>query len=234
SDGTTITRTWDETADYQREPQNTGLDDMADMQYGWMNAMALSPSGSVWTWDKSNEPVEVITGRNPLPAEGVTILDETMVLEKDGRAVVPVRPIPLLADYSALHYISSDATVARVSDRGVITAQADGKATITVTMTDTQGREYETQMKVLVGSASAIGDVLPEDSWRLQVAAKHHVLHVIGVPADMLVSVYNVSGTRVHQQHMAGTQIDIPVTHDGVYLVRAGRQVRKVMVHSGK
>ena len=230
TDGTTITRTWDGAADDQREPQNMGLDGMADVQYGWMNAVALSPSGSVWTWGNSSEPVEIIAGRNPQSAEGIAILGETLVMEKGERAVVPVRPMPLLADYSTLHYISSNAIVAEVSDRGVVTAQADGKAIVTVTMTDAEGLQYEAQLKVLVGSAASIGDAMADEDWRLQVLAKNHVLHVTGVPADELVSVYNVSGTCVHQQRMTGTQLDVPVVHDGIYLVRGGRQVKKVMV----
>ncbi len=229
TDGTTITRTWDGSADDQREPQNMDLDGMDDVQYGWMNAVALSPSGSVWTWDNINEPVEVIAGRNPQPAEGVAILGETLVMEKGERAVVPVRPMPLLADYSTLHFISSDAIVAEVSDRGVVNAQTDGKATITVTMTDAQGSQYEAQLEVLVGSAAAIGDAMADNGWCLKVVAKNHVLHVSGVPADELISVYNVSGTCIHQQRMIGTQLNIPVAHDGIYLVRAGRQVKKVM-----
>ena len=231
TDGTTITRTWNESADDQREPQNMDLDGMTDVQYGWQNAVALSPSGSVWTWDNSTEPVEVITGRSLQPAEGIAILGETLVMEKGERAVVPVRPMPLLADYSTLHYISSDAIVAEVSDRGVVTAQTDGKALVTVTMTDAQGQQYEAQLKVLVGSAASIGDAMADGGWRLQVVAKNHVLHVSGVPADELISIYNVSGTCVHQQRMTRTQLDVPVVHDGIYIVRGGRQVKKVMVH---
>ena len=228
TDGTTTTRTWDETIDAQRSPLLTTIDGMTSMQYGWQNAMALSPDGSVWTWGATDEePIEMITGRKSQPLEGVTLLTDRLMLDKDGKAVIPTRPLPLQADYEQMNCLSSNVSVAEVSDRGVVTAHGEGQAVVTIAMTDRQGRNVEAQCTVLVEAMQGIHDVMQGDYWQLRVTANGRQLRITGVPVGQTVSVYNAAGAIVYQGCMTSDVLHVPVCLQGIYIVRANRQVQK-------
>lgn len=229
TDGTTETRTWDATADEQRQPADAHIDGEAAVAYGWHSAVALRQDGSVWTWGQGSSLQEVIEGRNPQPAEGVNLLSEQLLLKMGESSVIAHRPQPLLADYTELTWESDNADVAMVSKRGVVTGLTDGIATVTATMSDEQGRRYEAKCKVTVGNPSGINNVLAE-SWRLQVKTKDHQLIVSGVPEGQMVAVYNHAGACVWQGRMPVSNLVVPVSHSGVYLVRAARQVQKMIV----
>lgn len=230
-DGNTETRIWDEAADTERAVE-VDAGDMANVQYGWQNAVALGFDGSVWVWDGANTaPLQLITGRAPQPAEGVSLLADTLRLTAVGdRAVADIRPVPLLADYETLHFISSDATIAEVSSRGVVTALADGEAVVTVTMTDASGKQFEAHCAVLIGTALAIRDTYAGEAWQMKVKCVNRTLHITNVPKGMRVSLYYVAGGIVYQGQMTDNELLIPVSTPGVYVVRANRQSGKVIV----
>ena len=232
TDGTTETRTWDETADEGRAVEPAyDVAGAVDVQYGWQNAVALDVQGAVWTWNADDsEPVEMLAGHRPQKAEGIAILTETLTVEKEARAVISMRPVPLMADYDVITYISSDAIVAAVDDRGVVTGRTDGEAVVTATLTDLSGQRYDARCKVRVGTGTGISD-LADDDWLLAARTVNHTLHVSGVPAGVLVRVYSLSGTCVHQERMAASaEVVTQALPDGVYLVRAERQVKKMVV----
>ncbi len=229
SDGTTETRTWDENADSQRQPSPVSIDDVADMSYGWQNAIALKNDGSVWWWDADNPLSEAIAGRNPQQLEGISLLNNELTLEKNAKTVIAHRPMPLLADYEQLKWHSNNEAIATVSDRGVVSTHSDGMATITVTINDAWGRDYHAECKVVVGEAQAISDAA-RDAWQLRVAARNHQLVVSGVPQGQAITVYTASGACIWQGTMRGNQTLIPIDQSGIYIVRATRQVRKVTI----
>ena len=57
-----------------------------------------------------------------------------------------------------------------------------------------------------------------------QVYVKNHVIHVKGIETE--ISVYSASGCLIYR----GFDKEVPVQYDGVYLVRSGQQVWKVLV----
>lgn len=229
TDGTTVTRTWDATADDGRSPVGVGITNAAQTAYGWQNAVALGEDGSVWAWSEDAQPQEVISGRNPQPLEGVALLSTTLTLQQGERAVIAHRPQPLLADYSTLTWQSDNEQVATVSNRGVVRALADGKAVVTAVIADGLGREYQAQCQILVGDQSGISERSLADGWQLRVSAGRGQLSVSGVPEGQAVSVYSASGACVWQGVMSGQQMTVATHQRGVYVVRAGQQVRKVV-----
>ena len=229
NDGSTETRTWDATADEKRQPADAHIDDEAAVAYGWHSAIALRQDGSVWTWGQGGSLQEMIEGRSPQPVEGVNLVSEQLLLKMGESRVITHRPQPLLADYTELTWEIDNTNVATVNNRGVVTGRTDGMATVTATMSDDQGRRYEAKCKVTVGNPSGINNVLAE-GWQLQVKAHDHRLIVSGVPEEQMVSVYNHAGACVWQGRMPVSNLVVPVSHSGVYLVRAARQVKKIIV----
>ena len=57
-----------------------------------------------------------------------------------------------------------------------------------------------------------------------RVYVKNHVIHVEGIETE--ISVYSASGSLIYR----GFDKEVPVQYDGVYLVRFGQQVWKVLV----
>ena len=229
ADGTTETRTWDETADERRAIAGEPAD-VADMSYGWQNAVALGRDGSVWAWDDGDvTPQKVMEGRNPQPLEGIGLLADTLRMEVGGVAVLPARPVPLLADYDRLTWTVADGTVAQVSSRGVVTALADGETTVMATIGDAYGATFATECTVMVGVVSGIAGI-PVGNWWLKVRARGRSLVVSGVPEGTPVSVYAVSGVRVYQGRMQGAEMVVATAQPGIYVVRAAGQAAKVSV----
>ena len=57
-----------------------------------------------------------------------------------------------------------------------------------------------------------------------KVYAKEHVIHTEGIEGE--ISVFTPSGMLLYQGHGK----EIPVRNDGLYIVRSGQQVWKVLV----
>ena len=171
----------------------------------------------------------MIAGRNPQPLEGIALLSTTLTIQQGERALIAHRPQPLLADYSTLKWQSDNEQVATVSGRGVVHALADGKAVVTATIADGQGREYQATCQVIVGDASGISEKQLADAWQLRVVTGHGQLTVSGVPEGQPVSVFSASGACVWQGVMHGQQMTVATHQHGIYVVRAGQQVRKVV-----
>jgi len=229
SDGTTATRTWDTTADEQRQPADAHIDDVAEVAYGWHSAVALRQDGSVWTWGLGSSLQEVIGGRNPQPMEGITLLSEQLQLKAGERGLIAHRPQPLLADYTVLSWTTDNESVAIVNERGLVTAVGDGIANVTATIRDGLGHEQSADCRVLVGTLTEI-DGQMADSLQLRVATGNGHIVISGVPEGQNVSVYTASGTCVYRGTMRGDRMVIPVHQRTVYIVTAAQQVRKLTV----
>jgi hypothetical protein len=170
-DGTTETRTWDETADSKRQPSPANIDDVVDVAYGWKNGIALKQNGSVWMWgrdftDDSDDliaPMEVIEGRVSSTLSGLTSRKSTYIMSKGTFNVIDAHPTPLNADYSELTWNSRNVSVVSVSDRGVIKAEAIGETDVVATIKNDKGAEYSLTCHVIVveggGSEGIKGDV---------------------------------------------------------------------------
>lgn len=228
TDGTTETRTWDEDTDDGRLPTGNGLSDAAQVAYGWKDAVALGEDGSVWTWGEGYSLQEMIEGRNPQALEGISLLAETLTMKAGEKAVVAMRPVPLLANYESVTWESSSTHVAEVSERGVVTAVSDGETKVTATIADAFGKSYEATCMVTVGDPPRIADMASD--WTLRVVAKGRQLTVSGMPEGQTVSVFSLAGMRVYHGSMPDSPLTIALPQQGVYVVKAAGQTRKLTV----
>jgi uncharacterized repeat protein (TIGR02543 family) len=62
----------------------------------------------------------------------------------------------------------------------------------------------------------------------LRVWVRNGMLHVTGLTAGKTVSVYSASGALVHQNVATSNETDIPLSVQGVYIVRAGEWTVRV------
>ena len=244
TNGTTETRTWDEKADGGREVGDGLLPNAASTQYGWQNAVALDPMGSVWTWGRNDygvlgsinlgvgtygsEAVRIIEGRIPQPLQGIVLKRTSQSIASGEQTVIAVKPVPLMADYNVLTFQSSDEAVATVDERGVVTAHKDGVAVVTVVITDDNRERYEAQCTINVGEATAISDIPVADTWQLKVVSGYRSLHIYGIPKGQDVMVYSASGSLVLRGQMSTDELQVATPQRGIYIVKSGRQVRKV------
>lgn len=228
SNGESETRTWDEQIDEQRKPAFTDTDDAAQLAYGWHTAVVLRNDGSVWTYDEDGQK-EVIEGRNPQTLQGLVLSTEELSLEEGRTTVIPLRPEPLLADYSQLEWSTDNADVASVTDQGLVTATGNGETTLTATIGDAWGHQFEATCRIKVGDLSGIREQTTL-SWQMRVTTGHHCLYVEGVPEGQAVAVYSASGRQLFQGNMTGNKMQISLTTGGIYLVRSAQTAKKVVV----
>ena len=220
------------------------MDDVTNAQYGWKNAIALREDGSVWTWGLNGRgalgdgttigtgiysatPSEVIEGRMPLTLAGISLPTETLPLGNKGKMVIPMRPIPLRADYEDITWTIDNPNIAEVSERGVVTAKASGLVTVTATIKGKTG-SFKAECKVEVG---AVGITNPQDEWTLCVSALNKEIRISGVPIGEMVSIHDLAGIQMFSGRMNNPQMLVPIRHHGIYIVNAGRQVRKIVVN---
>lgn len=164
ADGTSEKRTWDNEIDNQRKPTATGNGiptELVAVEYGWKNAVALGKDGSVWTWGDSPEnttPTKVIEGRTSSELAGLSAANKTVNVGVQEKAVLTALPVPMNADYATLTWTSSNSTIAKVSNRGVVTGKQKGTTTVTAKISSASGRNYSQQFTVIVDGTPSRGD----------------------------------------------------------------------------
>lgn len=143
------------------------ISNVSTIEQGWQNTIAMKQDGSVWTWGLNNRgvlgngtpssqgvyscsPHQTIEGRSPQQLTGAEIEAEVLELDISEKAVVPMRPKPLLAEYTHTEWISSNPAVAAVDERGVIKASAYGETSVTVTLSTATGQTAKTTCRVVV------------------------------------------------------------------------------------
>lgn len=159
----------------------------------------------------------------PLPAIGISLdkSELTILAGASDQLVATVKPTD--ADQTVT-WSSSDDSVAIVNDNGIVTAVSAGSATITATTED--GR-FAATCKVTVIIITGINNV--PQTQPLEARMQNEILHVSGLTAGKLWSVYNVLGKLVYQSIANGEQADIPLFASGVYLVQSGGKTVKVV-----
>lgn len=172
NDGSIVTRIWNDTIDALRKPEGE-LDNAQKKTYGWKNAIALGTDGSVWTWGNNDTgtlgaekivscvtPMQIIEGRKSSVLNGLTTDNISMLSINTGeKAVLSALPDPLDADYDIMFWHSSDSTVVRVNEKGVISGVSRGMATVGVHIHSNSGKSYYKDFHVMVDLPLCRGDV---------------------------------------------------------------------------
>ena len=128
---------------------------------------------------------------------------------------------PATATDQSLTWTSSDASVASVDGAGLVTIRKKGKATVTAKANDGSGV-----------SASCLFDVIRtvanETIDGLRIYAADGALR-LALPKTETVHIYNVEGSLVRTLVLPAGDHVLPLP-SGVYVVRVGERVAKVMV----
>lgn len=132
-----------------------------------------------------------------------------------------VTVVPDNASNKAVLWSSSDTSIAKVDTKGLVTVQKEGKAIITATAADGSGVKATCEVNVLTTDANAALE-------GLKIYATAGQLH-LSLPAAHDVRIYTLTGALVRTLTApAGeTTLALPA---GLYIVRAGNAVQKVMV----
>ena len=158
----------------------------------------------------------------PVKVTGITLNYSSITVNGDLERVQLIATVaPATATDQSLTWTSSDASVASVDGAGLVTIRKKGKATVTAKANDGSGV-----------SASCLFDVIRtvanETIDGLRIYAADGALR-LALPAPETVHIYNVEGSLVKTLILpAGDHVQ-PLP-SGVYVVRVGERVTKVMV----
>lgn len=153
---------------------------------------------------------------------GITLNYSSITVNGDLERVQLIATVaPATATDQSLTWTSSDASVASVDGAGLVTIRKKGKATVTAKANDGSGV-----------SASCLFDVIRtvanETIDGLRIYAADGALR-LALPKTETVHIYNVSGTMVKTLILPAGDHVLPLP-SGVYVVRVGEHVTKVMV----
>ena len=153
---------------------------------------------------------------------GITLNHASITVNGDLERVQLIATVaPATATDQSLTWTSSDASVASVDGAGLVTIRKKGKATVTAKANDGSGV-----------SASCLFDVIRTvanetiDGLRIYAAAGTLRL---ALPSSETVHIYNVEGSLVRTLVLPAGDHVLPLP-SGVYVVRVGEHVTKVMV----
>ena len=169
--------------------------------------------------------VEKIVEKEVPPREvmvsSVKLNKPSLMLENVKTAQLNATITPANATNPFLYWQSSDPFIASVDGSGLVTIHKKGKATITVKATDGSGKSASCEIEVLSAVANETID-------GLRVYAAGGALHLT-LPKAETTHIYNVNGAMVKTLALPSGDHVQPLA-PGVYVVRVGEHVTKVMV----
>ena len=169
--------------------------------------------------------VEKIVEKEVPPREvmvsSVKLNKPSLMLENVQTAQLNATITPANATNPFLYWQSSDPFIASVDGSGLVTIHKKGKATITVKAADGSGKSASCEVEVL----SAVAN---ETVNGLRIYAAAGALHLT-LPKAETTHIYNVNGAMVKTLALPSGDHVQPLA-PGVYVVRVGEHVTKVMV----
>ena len=156
-----------------------------------------------------------------VPVSSVKLNKPSLMLENVKTAQLKATVTPANPTNPFLYWQSSDPFIASVDGSGLVTIHKKGKATITVKATDGSGKSASCEVEVLSAVANETID-------GLRVYAAGGALHLT-LPKAETTHIYNVNGAMVKMLALPSGDHVQPLP-SGVYVVRVGEHVTKVMV----
>ena len=156
-----------------------------------------------------------------VPVSSVKLNKPSLMLENVKTAQLNATITPANATNPFLYWQSSDPFIASVDGSGLVTIHKKGKATITVKAADGSGKSASCEVEVLSAVANETID-------GLRVFAAGGALHLT-LPSPATTHIYNVNGAMVKMLALPSGDHVLPLP-SGVYVVRVGERVTKVMV----
>jgi len=155
---------------------------------------------------------------------------ETMLLETP--LTLSSTVVPSNATYQTITWTVQNAgtTGATITD-GVLSVTSEGIVTVRATITDgtATGTPYTQDFDITVYDAITPSITVVTATNPLHTWVNNGLLHITGLTAGELVSIYSASGTLVYRSIATGEQANIPLSVQGVYIVRAGARTVKVV-----
>ena len=157
-----------------------------------------------------------------VPVTGVTLNRNSVTIDGDYSTIQLTATVhPSNASDKSLTWASSDPTVVSVDSKGLVTIHKKGKARVTATANDGSGQSDTCLFDVIRTVANETVD-------GLRVYAHGSALYLT-LPKAETIYIYNVGGSLVKTLALpAGDHVQ-PLA-PGVYLVRVGEQVTKILV----
>ena len=156
-----------------------------------------------------------------VPVSSVKLNKPSLMLENVKTAQLKATVTPANATNPFLYWQSSDPFIASVDGSGLVTIHKKGKATITVKATDGSGKSASCEVEVLSAVANETID-------GLRIFAADGTLRLT-LPSPATAHIYNVNGAMVKTLALPSGDHVLPLP-SGVYVVRVGERVTKVMV----
>ncbi|OLQ21596.1 hypothetical protein BGK60_07485 [Tannerella forsythia] len=156
-----------------------------------------------------------------VPVSSVKLNKPSLMLENVKTAQLKATVTPANATNPFLYWQSSDPFIASVDGSGLVTIHKKGKATITVKATDGSGKSASCEVEVLSAVANETID-------GLRIFAADGTLRLT-LPSPATAHIYNVNGAMVKMLALPSGDHVLPLP-SGVYVVRVGEHVTKVMV----
>ena len=156
-----------------------------------------------------------------VPVSSVKLNKPSLMLENVKTAQLKATVTPANATNPFLYWQSSDPFIASVDGSGLVTIHKKGKATITVKATDGSGKSASCEIEVLSAVANETID-------GLRIFAADGTLRLT-LPSPATAHIYNVNGAMVKTLALPSGDHVQPLA-PGVYVVRVGEHVTKVMV----
>lgn len=152
--------------------------------------------------------------------------------EPDSRFALVAMPVPLTADYESVEWISANPEIACVDGNGIIHTGSLGETTVTARFTDRFGVVKEASSKIVCTENpvnSGIKSNTYDTSW--YVRTERNAIAIKNANVGATYTVYNLHGIVVGQSKATTDHLSFEIGLDGVYLVKSGNKVVKVVCH---
>lgn len=140
-------------------------------------------------------------------------------------------PKPYTADFATVEWSSDNPQVADVEGNGVIRTSRNGKAVITVRLTDRFGNVKDAKATVVCTDNpdnSGVDNVVVNSSeWTVRTEGL--TIRIEGIAIDNTISIFNSQGTCVFCAQSDTPSMSFDAVFPGVYIVSDGRKTVKVI-----
>lgn len=139
------------------------------------------------------------------------------------------KPIPFSADYIDVEWESDHPEIASVDGNGIIRTNAIGEAVITAKYTDRFGiaKKAKAKVKCTTSPQNSITDISADQSWWVSSTSNSFIVHnaIIGHDYEL----YDLGGRLLLYKNATSSTLEMGGVNKGVYLIKSGTKVVKVM-----
>ena len=194
-------------------------------QIVYENASLFLPNGGIDSYKSDDywKNFAHINEASFIPIESISFESDEVVI--DVNESIKLNPIinPSEASIRNLKWSSSNASIASVSEDGIITTSSrDGEAIITATTCDGSG--VSASIKAIVQEGAGLSDVLSDDD--IDICVEKGKLCIRGKSDTDVVSVYNVQGQLI----ISTKDNRIDLGSKGIYIVKVNSISKKVII----